>query len=149
MSSTTTSVSSTSTACAGNGWILPTQDSACGLLNHNNATSIMDKCCTPASVEKTDGDCSLYCLAQEQSVGDLTKCLTDNGASFGDVFCNDKQNATATASVTSTATGTATGTGSSSSGTSTESGMASSARVSKSGLGVLGVVLGSVILGAF
>ncbi|OJJ88730.1 uncharacterized protein ASPGLDRAFT_735050 [Aspergillus glaucus CBS 516.65] len=147
MSSTTTSVSSTSTACAGNSWVLPTQDSACGLINHNNATSIMDKCCTPASVEKTDGDCSLYCLAQEQSVGDLTKCLTDNGAGFEDVFCNNKENATATASVTGEAT--RTGTSGSSSGTSTESGMASSARVSKSGLGVLGVVLGSVILGAF
>lgn len=145
MSTTTTAAAaSTPTTCAGNGWILPTQDSACGLLNHNNATDIMDKCCTPASVKKTDGDCSLYCLAQEQSVGDLTKCITDNGAGFSDVFCNDKQNATATASVTSTATRT----GSSSSGTSTESGMASSARVSKSGLGVLGVVLGSVILGA-
>ncbi|EYE90512.1 uncharacterized protein EURHEDRAFT_290624 [Aspergillus ruber CBS 135680] len=147
MSSTTTSVSSTSTACAGNGWILPTQDSACGLINHNNASSIMDKCCTPASVEKTDGDCSLYCLAQEQSVGDLTNCLTDNGAGFGDVFCNDKQNATATASVTSTATSTSTSSGSS--GTSTESGMATRGGVSKSGMGILGVVLGSVILGAF
>lgn len=78
-------------------------------------------------------------------MGDLTKCLTDNGAGFGDVFCNDKQNATATASVTSTATSTSSG----SSGTSTETGMASSTRVSKSGLGILGVVLGSVILGAF
>lgn len=147
MSSTTTSVSSTSTACAGNGWILPTQDSACGLLNHSNATSIIDQCCTPASVEKTDGDCSLYCLAQEQSVGDLTKCLTDNGADFKDVFCNDKPNATATASVTSTATSTSTSSGSS--GTSTESGIATRGVVSKSGMGILGVVLGSVILGAF
>ena len=76
-------------------------------------------------------------------MGDLLDCLTENGAKDGDVFCNDQLNATATADVTASATKT----GSSGSGpTSTDSGAGS---VSKGGLGLLGIVLGATVLGAF
>lgn len=144
MSTTTTASSSSQTCSSGSGsiYVLPTQDSACALPNTNNASSIMDKCCSPASVESYSDDCGLYCLAQKQSLGDLLDCLTDNGAKNGDVFCNDKLNATATAD----ATGSATKTGDSSDPTSTDSGAGS---VSKGGLGLLGIVLGATVLGAF
>lgn len=59
------------------------------------------------------------------------------------MFCNDQLNATATADVT----GSATKTGDSGSDpTTTDSG---AGRVSKGGLGLLGVVLGATVLGAF
>ena len=58
------------------------------------------------------------------------------------MFCNDQLNATATADVT----GSATKTGDSSDPTSTDSGAGS---VSKGGLGLLGIVLGATVLGAF
>lgn len=141
--STTTSAASSSQTCSGSIYVLPTQDSACALPNTNNASSIMDKCCSPASVESYFDDCGLYCLAEKQSLGDLLDCLTENGAKDGDVFCNDQLNATATADVTASATKT----GSSGSGpTSTDSGAGS---VSKGGLGLLGIVLGATVLGAF
>lgn len=141
--STTTSAAASSQTCSGSIYVLPTKDSACALPNTNNASSIMDKCCSPASVESYSDDCGLYCLAEKQSLGDLLDCLTENGAKDGDVFCNDQLNATATADVT----GSATKTGSSGSDpTSTDSGAGS---VSKGGLGLLGIVLGATVLGAF
>ncbi|ODM20029.1 hypothetical protein SI65_05015 [Aspergillus cristatus] len=147
MSTTTTAVSSTSTSC---GWNIPVQDAACGLPSRSNNTAIMSKCCDPASVQETDSGCNYYCLAQEQSVSDLVTCFTTNGASHGEVICNAPLNATATAGMTALSTGTATlSSGSSSSSTSTATGMASTVGVSKSGLGLLAVVLGTMALGAF
>ncbi|OJJ80656.1 uncharacterized protein ASPGLDRAFT_111468, partial [Aspergillus glaucus CBS 516.65] len=145
MSTTTTAASSTSTSC---GWNIPIQDVACGLPSRSNNTAIMSKCCDPASVQETDTGCNYYCLAQEQSVSDLVSCFTTNGASHGEVICNAPLNATATASVTASGTGTGTATLSSgfSSSTSTATGMASTVGVSKSGLGLLAVALGTMVL---
>lgn len=145
--SSTTSASSSSPTCNGNIYVLPTQDSACALPNKDNATDIMSKCCSPASVTHYSDDCGIYCLAQEQSLGDLLDCLTDNGARNGDVFCNDQLNATATADVTASATKTG-GDGDATS-SSTDSAGSVGVGVSKGGLGVVGVVLGAVVMGAF
>lgn len=145
--SSTTSASSSSPTCNGNIYVLPTQDSACALPNKDNTTDIMSKCCSPASVTHYSDDCGIYCLAQEQSLGDLLDCLTDNGARNGDVFCNDQLNATATADVTASATKTG-GDGDATS-SSTDSAGSVGVGVSKGGLGVVGVVLGAVVMGAF
>lgn len=146
MSTTTTAASSTSTSC---GWNIPIQDAACGLPSRSNNTAIMSKCCDPASVQEIDSGCNYYCLAQEQSVSDLVACFITNGASHGEVICNAPLNATATASVTGTATLSSGSNSGSSSSTSTATGMASTVGVSKSGLGLLVVALGTVVLGAF
>lgn len=96
----------------------------------------MDKCCSPASVEHYSDDCGLYCLAQEQSLGDLLDCLRHEGARNGDVFCNDQLNATATADPTASKTGSA--------AEAMES-EGAAGRVGIGGWGVLGIVLGSVL----
>ena len=144
MSTTTTATSSTSTSC---GWNVPVHDAACGLPSRSNNSAVMSTCCGLASVEETDSGCNYYCLAQEQSVNDLVTCFLSNGARHGDIICNALSNATATASVTASSTGTGTATLSSSSSTST--GMASTVGVSKSGLGLLVVALGSMFFGTF
>lgn len=131
---TTTAAAATST-CGPSTYILPTKDAACAIPNTANHTSIMDKCCSPASVEHYSDDCGLYCLAQEQSLGDLLDCLRHEGARNGDVFCNDQLNATATADPTASKTGSA--------AEAMES-EGAAGRVGIGGWGVLGIVLGSV-----
>ncbi|KAE8155037.1 hypothetical protein BDV25DRAFT_146885 [Aspergillus avenaceus] len=151
MSTTTTAAATTSTACTGaTQWQIPIQDAACALHKTGNYSSIMDKCCTPAKVSTTDDGCTLYCLAQGQTTGDLQDCFRDQGAQYQDIFCNKSQkNATATASLASS-TGSKTGssTGGSASSTSSDSaGYAVQPAVSKGGLGVLAMMFCSVLMG--
>ncbi|KAB8237180.1 hypothetical protein ETB97_005986 [Aspergillus alliaceus] len=152
MSSTTSSPAATATSCnTGSIWQLPIQDAACALPKSGNYSDIMDKCCSPAKVTEYDDGCGLYCLAQGQSVKDLTECLRDNGAKDGQFFCNKEQNATATQSApSSTKTGDKTGSSTSSGASSTSSDNAAYAiqpAVSKSGLGLLVMVFCSALMG--
>lgn len=154
MSTTTTSAATTSATCKPASInILPTNDAACAFpATASNATDIADKCCSPATVHHYADDCGLYCLAQDQDLGDLLNCLTSNGVRHGQVICNDRLNATATGTDTDTATPSKTKNGdegAEATSTSSEAAAAGNVRISKGGMGVLGVLLGSVLLGAF
>jgi hypothetical protein len=95
---TTTGVAVTATpasSCGSTLYEIPTSDAACAMPYGGNHTDVMAKCCKQV-VSYLD-DCGLYCLAQGQSVEDLTDCLYENGAAYQDVFCNALTNATATA----------------------------------------------------
>ncbi|PWY66789.1 hypothetical protein BO94DRAFT_561263 [Aspergillus sclerotioniger CBS 115572] len=146
---TTTSSPTTTTNCTtANIYILPIQDAACALPNTGNASSIMSKCCSPASPTTYDNDCGIYCLAQDQSVRDLLNCIQSNGA-VTEPFCSGNMSATATASIsssTSTGSKTGTSTGSAASGTHT-GGAVREVRVSKWGVGVLGLVVSGLVFG--
>ncbi|KAH8666483.1 hypothetical protein BX600DRAFT_497293 [Xylariales sp. PMI_506] len=102
----TTTASTVAASCTSNLYELPIADAACAIPVGGNHTDIMTTCCGSADVVSYD-DCGLYCLAEGQSVSDLTKCLFANGASYSVVFCN-AANATASATGTdSLPTGTA------------------------------------------
>ncbi|KAJ5550585.1 hypothetical protein N7535_001472 [Penicillium sp. DV-2018c] len=151
MSTTTTSVAPTSTACGGSVWQIPTTDAACAAIISGNMTEVMDTCCKNAKPTKYDNDCGIYCLAQGQDINELQSCLTSKSGNYRGVFCNAALNATATATGTTAATTTASKT-SSGTGTSTESGATSTSTdnaavvhksVSKSGLGLVALLFGS------
>ncbi|KAE8161920.1 hypothetical protein BDV40DRAFT_266310 [Aspergillus tamarii] len=153
MSTTTTSVAASATACnTVTYWQLPVDDAACALPKTGNYSDIMDKCCSPAKVTDFDNGCGLYCLAQGQSIGDLKDCLRENGAQDGrEFYCKGKDNATATASApSSTKTGDKSGTATGSGASSTSSDSAAYAiqpAVSKGGLGLLAMVFCSALMG--
>jgi hypothetical protein len=138
---------------------IPTTDSACAIPPLSNATAILDRCCKNAPIETYPGDCGYYCLAADQTVGDLIKCMQENGAGYTDVFCRGDQTARATGSVRPKETGTsrtqgpsASRTGEQAAASSTEgaaSGLVLGQKgVSKAGMGVL-VMLGvSLVAGA-
>ncbi|KXG48599.1 uncharacterized protein PGRI_024690 [Penicillium griseofulvum] len=145
MSTTSSSSSATSTACGGSVWQIPTTDAACAAVVSGNITQVMDDCCKDAKVSKYDNDCGIYCLAQGQDVNKLQSCLTSKSGNYHDVFCNAALNATATA--------TATDSKSTSSGTSTHSATSTSTNaaianqpISKSGLGLIGLLFGSALM---
>lgn len=81
-------------ACAANLYNIPVTAPACAIPYGGNHTEIMSACCS--QVVSYSNDCGLFCVAQEQSVGDLTDCLYSQGAAYQDVFCNDKTTAMAT-----------------------------------------------------
>ncbi|KAL4747798.1 hypothetical protein BDW72DRAFT_181804 [Aspergillus terricola var. indicus] len=160
MSATTSSSTSTSTAatptCTGNAWILPVQDIACAVRSTSgNYSSIMDKCCGVAEVENYNDDCGLYCLAQEQSGQDLLDCIQSNGASYNDVFCGGNLTQTATAAVPSSTSGSddddndsdATATGDAAEPTNSDNAAPAQQVVNKAGLGILGMLFCSALLG--
>ncbi|KAL4735436.1 hypothetical protein BDV11DRAFT_208505 [Aspergillus similis] len=159
MSSTTSTSTSTSTAatatCTGNAWVLPVQDVACAVRSTSgNYSSIMDKCCGVAEVKDYNDDCGLYCLAQEQSGQDLLDCIQSNGASDSDVFCGGNLTQTATAAVPSSTSGSddddsgnATSTGDAAEPTNSDNVAPAQQVVSKAGLGILGMLFCSALLG--
>ncbi|RAH53097.1 hypothetical protein BO85DRAFT_463349 [Aspergillus piperis CBS 112811] len=156
MSTTTATATTSASTCTstGNLYVLPVQDAACALPNTNNASAIMDKCCSPASPTKYDNDCGIYCLAQGQDVKELLSCIQSNGA-VENPFCSGNLTATATASVTGTkATGSSSKTGTSTGSAASETGSSAAVPmkqvgVSKVGLGMLGMVLCGAVLGGF
>ncbi|RYO89559.1 hypothetical protein DL766_007745 [Monosporascus sp. MC13-8B] len=108
MASSTAAVTATTTGgtatqtngCGASLFDIPTRDFACAVpfsVGGEDNTDIMARCCGAADVVSYRGDCGLYCLAVDQSVTELTKCLHDAGAAWGDVFCNGNGTATATA----------------------------------------------------
>ncbi|KAA8650176.1 hypothetical protein EYZ11_008507 [Aspergillus tanneri] len=149
----TTSASPAAPTCAGF-WELPTKDVACALPNNGNASDILDKCCKRASVTKYDDGCGIYCLAQEQSAKDLTNCFREQGAIDGHFFCSGG-NASHTASAPlpsktgdhDSDSSTGTSTGSKSTSTSSDSAAVLNQPVSKSGLGLLAVLVCSALMG--
>jgi hypothetical protein len=96
----TPSGSSASPACAAQLYNIPVQDASCAIPydSSNNATDIMSGCCNSASVVSYYDNCGLYCLAEGQSVEDLTSCLMQSGAQPQNVFCRGNVTATATGS---------------------------------------------------
>ncbi|KAJ5467981.1 hypothetical protein N7475_005733 [Penicillium sp. IBT 31633x] len=148
MSTTTSSVSATSTACGGSVWQIPTTDAACAVVAGGNMTETMDLCCKDAKITKYDNDCGIYCLAQGQDIDKLQSCLTSKSGNYREVFCNAALNATATATSTgSKSTGTGTGTSTSSAGsTSTSNAAIANQPVSKSGLGLVALLFGSAFM---
>lgn len=99
MSSTSTSpaeASSTSAPCGTWTFDIPVSQPACGMAFGGNHTDVLSACCGDADVVSYRNDCGVYCLAVDQTVDDLTSCLYDHGAPWGDVFCSAAGNATAT-----------------------------------------------------
>ncbi|KAL4753459.1 hypothetical protein BDW72DRAFT_201582 [Aspergillus terricola var. indicus] len=100
--STTTTASATST-CVPKLYEIPTHDAACAMPNSNSSyADLMSSCCGTASVISYS-DCDYYCLAQNQTVGELAECLI-KGSRAGEVWCNTNANATATATASATST---------------------------------------------
>lgn len=98
---TTTGGAATQTgSCGATLYDIPTRDVACAVpfsVGDSDYTDIMTQCCGAADVVSYRGNCGLYCLAVDQSVTELTECLHDAGAAWGEVFCNGNGTATATA----------------------------------------------------
>lgn len=166
MSATTTSTTSSASAtssCSAKLYDLPTHDAACAMPMQSNNSAIMSSCCSDASVVEYDG-CDYYCLAQGQSVGTLAECLI-KASEPGEVWCNTNANATATATATATGTGivtlsaSTTGADSTGSGTSSGSTATSTANaasgvfvprpLSKSAVGIVGMLLAGSAAGLF
>ncbi|KAI1485563.1 hypothetical protein F5X96DRAFT_659446 [Biscogniauxia mediterranea] len=93
---TAASASATATGC-GNLYDIPAHDASCAMAYGGNHTDIMAQCCGSADVVSYYDGCGLYCLAVDQTVGDLTDCLYARGAAYQDVFCYGNTTATATA----------------------------------------------------
>ncbi|KAL4904790.1 hypothetical protein BDW74DRAFT_178365 [Aspergillus multicolor] len=73
---------------------IPTADAACAIsipinqINNGPSTlQMMESCCGAAAVIPYS-DCSYYCLAQDQSTGDLAQCLIDASPESAEVWCN-------------------------------------------------------------
>lgn len=143
----TSSAGASSTSACTPSWTIPTTDAACAIQVSGNGSAVMKQCCGVASVVDYNNGCTEYCLAQDQDVGDLTKCLYSNGVTYNDVFCNNGTNATATAAVSSaSSTSTTTGTATKSGASSTSTGAA--AKMSTGGVGVLALLFCSAMFGA-
>ena len=149
MTTTTTSALATATVCGASVYQLPITDAACAAKISGNMTSVFDTCCKGNSPVKYDSDCGIYCLAQEQTVAELSSCLMSKSNNYQDVFCEGKQNATATAAATTTKTTTTSTSTHTSTSTSTSTNAAGVNGVSKGGLGVLAVLVCSGVMGLF
>ena len=104
MSVTTTAANPTST-CTTSDWTIPVRDAACAAhLTRDNVADAFDECCGDASIERYNDDCSVYCLAQGQTIGSLVDCLVENGIPHGQGVCNNGTNATATSKPTASKT---------------------------------------------
>ncbi|KAJ5152697.1 uncharacterized protein N7482_009175 [Penicillium canariense] len=145
MPATKATTTAASTACIGNIYELPNvTDAACGGPVTGNMTSAFDSCCKGNSPVQYDNDCGIYCLAQEQTVGELTTCLEQKSGT-NSIFCNQRSNATATAAATTKATSTGTSTSTGSAHTSSGAAVANQP-VSKTGLGVIAMLFCSALM---
>ncbi|KAL4862248.1 hypothetical protein BDV12DRAFT_203244 [Aspergillus spectabilis] len=151
--STTTTITTSATAtstCHAKLYDIPTKDAACAMPMNSTYLDLMTTCCGSASI-LSYSDCDYYCLAQDQTVGDLAECLI-KGSRAGGVWCNTNANATATATgsetgggtVVATATGTKTGTEDEEEASATETGANGAGIVKTVGVLVL-LTLGSVL----
>lgn len=171
LSTTTTTVApatASPTASCHNLYDPPTDDASCAMPFSDNNVNLMKSCCKGAQVVSYYNKCGLYCLAQGQSIGDLTDCLYKAKAPWNSVFCRGNTTATATETGAGNIDATASASviaGASTTGSATDSGSAGSASPTKSdsaapalrpqgGVSLSGVVVGAtlfsaVILGAF
>jgi unsaturated rhamnogalacturonyl hydrolase len=165
-SSSVAAPASSSTSCPSITSVeFPVKDAACAVGSTagvpDNYSDILKGCCKDAPVESWKDDCALYCLSVGQSIADLQKCWQDGGVNPSQIFCNGVQKATATSEPSKTSGSGAKETG----GKDGESGSASGGAagpsnsegaayavvpqgVSKAGVGILAVILGSTVLGA-
>lgn len=121
--SASASASATIAQCGATLYDIPVHDAACAVAFGGNHTDVMSDCCKSADVVSYADDCGLYCLAQDQTVGDLLTCMYGQGIGYSDAFCNGTANATATE----------TGSGSLSSGASVVASASSGTKTSGSG----------------
>jgi hypothetical protein len=149
MTTTTTSAMSTSTStCGATVYQLRVTDAACGAKLSGNMSTVFDTCCKGDNPVKYN-DCGIYCLAQQQTVKELSDCIMSKANNYRDVSCEGKQNATATAAATATkSTSTSTST-SSGTGTSTHNAAANTGPVSTGGVSVLAMLFCSAVMGLF
>ena len=162
VTSTSGASSATNTCLGPSLYDIPVNDKACAVPAGGNHTDVMSQCCKDADVVSYNGDCGLYCLAMDQSLDDITKCLFSNGIPYQDGFCNGEGNETASATENSSPTatgasvvsgdgGSASRTGGSASSSSTGGSDSSAAApvrgISALGVTVSGLLLSSVMLG--
>ncbi|EXL54298.1 hypothetical protein FOCG_07369 [Fusarium oxysporum f. sp. radicis-lycopersici 26381] len=105
MSKTSTSTAASQTACA-DIYNTPNQDNVCAMFRKDNHTDIMQACCGEAKIISYSGDCGLYCVALDQTIDQLSKCLYDHGApDEKGVWCsgNSKTTKTKDANIPATA----------------------------------------------
>ncbi|KAF3805910.1 hypothetical protein GCG54_00013584 [Colletotrichum gloeosporioides] len=159
---TSSGAAATSTAiCSSNLYDTPIQDSNCAMPYGGNHTDIMKACCKDADVVSYYDNCGIYCLAIDQTVAELTKCLFDNGAPDTGVFCrgNVSSSATATgnsnppasagASIVASGGGSrASASGSGSSSSSSSSANAAPGAYAPAGVSTLGMTIGALLLSA-
>lgn len=169
--STTTSASVASAptnGCAANLYDTPVHDAVCALPYSKANIKIMEACCGDTDIVSYYDNCGLYCLAIDQTVGELSKCFIKEGAADSAPFCRGNTTATATATshkiaatadatvINAKSTGTdASESGSSSSGTSS-SGSSKSTSSDSAAPGVkaqpvvstLGLALGALLFSA-
>lgn len=157
--STTTSVATTtgsttaaSTSACALSYEFPkdVKDVGCAAVAQGNITDAFDHCCKGDAPVKYNDDCNIYCLAQNQDLGDLRKCLISSGGAPNLVFCqptNGNATATQAASTTAGSTGTSTSTSSSSTSSTTDNAATMNNPVSKTGLGLVAMVFCSTLMG--
>lgn len=165
---TGTTISSAASSTCTPIWTIPITDAACAVSIADNHTDIMKSCCGSADIVSYENGCSMYCRAVDQTVTDLSTCLTGNGAGYSLVFCNSVGNATATGTALPTETGvsviasgtsgagssasksggSATGTGSSSSSTSSSTGNAAAGLRPDSAVSTMGLAIGALLFSA-
>ncbi|KAL3484761.1 hypothetical protein BJX62DRAFT_243598 [Aspergillus germanicus] len=98
-----TTATASTTACAPRLYDIPVINPACVMPQYSTYHILMASCCGAAPVLAIL-DCSYYCLARGQTVGDLAHCLIE-GSRDGQVWCNANANRTATEAATITVTG--------------------------------------------
>ncbi|KAL4943458.1 hypothetical protein BDV06DRAFT_221205 [Aspergillus oleicola] len=136
MSTATTTAASGVSTCHQQLYNIPTHDAACAMPKNSTYHTLMTSCCGSAAVTSYS-DCDYYCLAQDQTVGDLAECLI-KGSEAGMVWCNNGANATATITANATSSGSA-------SETSTGSANATSTDDSSDPTGTNGADAGTVL----
>ncbi|KAH7013265.1 hypothetical protein EDB80DRAFT_762019 [Ilyonectria destructans] len=99
MSTTVSSASASASvgSCGATLYDIPIKDAVCAMPYSKNHTSIMAACCNDADVVSYYNNCGLYCLALDQTIAELTKCLYKEGAADSAVFCSGNTTDTATA----------------------------------------------------
>ncbi|KAL6915192.1 hypothetical protein ACHAPO_011414 [Fusarium lateritium] len=158
MSKTNTAAAGSQTACH-DVYNTPNQDSVCAMFRQNNHTEIMQACCGDAQVVSYSDDCALYCVAVDQTIDQLSKCLYDHGAPDDKgVWCsgNSKTTKTKDAKIPATAQASAisddeddnksTKTGTASSSKSSETGNAAAGTSPQCGTSTLGLAIGVLLL---
>lgn len=165
MSKTSSLAAASQTACS-DIYNTPNQDNVCAMFLKDNHTDIMQACCGEAKIITYSGDCGLYCVALDQTIDQLSKCLYDHGApDEKGVWCsgNSKTTKTKDASIPPTARATvisddddekdkdkdddkSTSTGTASSFRSSETGNAAASTSPQFGTTTLGLTIGALFL---
>ncbi|KAL5342262.1 hypothetical protein BJX70DRAFT_395232 [Aspergillus crustosus] len=67
---------------------LPTRSPACAMFKNKSYRALMTSCCGSAAVS-LHSDCNFYCIAQDQTVGELAECLIKSSQA-GEVWCSSR-----------------------------------------------------------